>query len=531
MRYSKLAAFTFSLIVAFPAIAQREQRSGGQRGQPAAQAQTPPQPEPSAPSTERFPAPPPEEKSSKTQHVIHVHGTELHYTAIAGTLLLRDEAQKPRASIFYVYYAQDGANPATRPITFAFNGGPGSSSVWLHMGALGPKRVALTPEGQPVPPPYHLLDNQDTALVFSDLVFIDPVTTGYSRNAPGVNPAEFHGLEGDVQEVGEFIRQFLTRYERWESPKFLAGESYGTTRAAALSQYLLSEEGIYLNGITFISSVFNFETISFESGNDLPYILFLPTYTAAAWYHKKLSGDLQSGDLQHAIEEARKFASTTYANALLKGDSLPPAERKQVEQELARFTGLPVQYIDQANLRVNIFQFTKELLKNERETIGRYDSRIVGPDVNVLSENMNYDPSYASVQGAYTAAFNEYVRKELNWQTDLPYEILTSKVRPWNYSPFTNRYVDVGPRLKAAMTQNGFMKVLQANGYYDLATPFFATEYALDHLELSPALRKNISVMYCAAGHMLYLKQSCLDSLHQHMAQMYQSALAANTSN
>ncbi|MGH9582551.1 MAG: S10 family peptidase, partial [Bryobacteraceae bacterium] len=469
-----------------------------------------------------------EEKSSKTQHTVRVNGQELHYTAIAGTLLLRDEAEKPKASIFYVYYALDGTNPAERPITFAFNGGPGSSSVWLHMGALGPRRVPLTPEGQPVPPPYHLVDNQDTALTFTDLVFIDPVTTGYSRSAPGVNPAQFHSLNGDIQEVGDFIRLFLTHYDRWGSPKFLAGESYGTTRASALSQYLLSDEGIYLNGITLISSVLNFQTISFRSGNDLPYILYLPTYTAAAWYHKKLTGDLQSGTVQHAVDQARRFAGTTYASALLRGDTLTAADRKQIVQDLARFTGLPQQFIEDANLRVNIFQFTKELLKSEHETIGRYDSRIAGPDENVLSENMNYDPSYASVHGAYTAAFNEYIRKDLNWKIDIPYEILTSKVQPWNYTPFTNRYVDVGPRLKEAMVKNQFMKVLQANGYFDLATPFYATEYTFDHLGLTPALRENVSMMYCGAGHMLYLKQSCLDSLHQHMAHMYQSALASH---
>jgi carboxypeptidase C (cathepsin A) len=522
----KTSLLILPFLFALPLLAQREQRSPAPQAPPAAS----PQNEHENPSGQnpRYPAPPPEEKSSKTQHVIHVNGQELRYTAIAGTLLLRDEALKPTASVFYVYYAVDNANAGTRPLTFAFNGGPGSSSVWLHMGALGPMRVALTPDGEAVPPPYHLVENQDTALAFTDLVFIDPVTTGYSRNAPGINPAEFHGLEGDLREVGEFIREFLTHYDRWASPKFLAGESYGTTRASALSQYLLSEEGIYLNGITLVSSVLNFQTIAFQSGNDLPYILFLPTYTAAAWYHKKLSGDLQSGTVEHAVDESRRFAGTTYAQALLKGDSLSPAERKQIIQDLARFTGLPPEFIDQANLRVTIFQFTKELLKSERETIGRYDSRIVGPDENVLSNNMDYDPSYANVLGAYTSAFNQYVRKDLNWQTQIPYEILTPKVQPWNYAPFTNRYVDVSPRLKAAMTQNQFMKILQANGYYDLATPFYATEYTFAHMDLSPSLRKNISLFYCGAGHMLYLKQSCLDSLHEHMAQMYRDALSSH---
>ncbi|HEX3685374.1 MAG TPA: peptidase S10 [Bryobacteraceae bacterium] len=476
-------------------------------------------------ANEKFPAPPAEEKTVKTQHVIHVNGQDLHYTAVAGTLLLLKEDGKPKASIFYVSYSLDGADKTARPITFAFNGGPGSSSVWLHIGALGPKRVALTPDGQAVPPPYHLVDNQGTALVFTDIVFIDPVTTGFSRNAPGEDPKQFHGLEGDLAEVGDFIRLYTARYGRWASPKFLAGESYGTTRASALSLYLLEHEGIYLNGITLISSILNFETARFANGNDLPYILFLPTYTASAWYHKKLTGDLQNGDLQHAVEEARKFAGGSYKDALMKGDRLTEAERKDMAQQVARFTGLPAEYVDQANLRVSASRFRKELMRNERKTIGRYDTRLEGVDENAAGEQPDYDPSYAAVQGAFTAAFNEYVRTELNWQTDMPYEVLTGKVQPWNYSDFTNQYVDVAERLRSAMSQNQFMRVLQMNGYYDLATPFFATEYTFDHLGLAPQLRGNVSMHYCDAGHMLYLKQSCLGELHRDMHEFYRGAV------
>lgn len=494
-------------------------------------AQRPPAPEAhpadeKSAAAEKFPAPPAEEKTVKTQHTIHVNGQELHYTAVAGTLLLMKDDGKPKASIFYVSYSLDGADKTKRPITFAFNGGPGSSSVWLHMGALGPKRVELTPDGQAVPPPYHLVDNQGTALVYSDLVFIDPVTTGFSRNAPGEDPRQFHGLEGDVAEVGDFIRLYLSRYERWSSPKFLAGESYGTTRAAALSEYLLEEEGIYLNGITLISSILNFETARFASGNDLPYILFLPTYTAAAWYHKKLSGDLQSGSLEHAVEEARKFAGGPYTDALMKGALLPPDQRRDMVQQVARFTGLSPEYVDESNLRINIMRFTKELLRSEKMTVGRYDSRLEGVDRDAAGEHPEYDPSYAAVQGAFTAAFNDYIRGELNWKTDLPYEILTAKVWPWNYSQFTNEYVDVAERLRAAMSQNQFMKVLQMNGYYDLATPFFATEYTFDHMGLDPKLRGNITLHYCDAGHMLYLKANCLDELHRDMGDLYRGAVA-----
>lgn len=474
---------------------------------------------------EKFPAPPAEEKTVKSQHVIRVNGQELHYTAVAGTLLLLKDDGKPKASMFYVAYALDGADKTKRPVTFAFNGGPGSSSVWLHMGALGPRRVALTPDGQAVPPPYHLIDNQQTALVFTDLVFIDPVTTGFSRHAPGEDPKQFHGLEGDLAEVGEFIRLYTTRYGRWASPKFLAGESYGTTRAAGLSLSLLQNEGMYLNGITLISSILNFETARFAIGNDLPYILFLPTYTTSAWYHKKLSGDLQSGDLRHAAEEARKFAGGAYKDALMKGDKLSDAERKEMVQQVARFTGLPPEYVDQTNVRIPILRFDKELLRSERKTVGRYDSRLEGVDYDAAGEAPEYDPSYAAVQGAFTAAFNEYIRNELNWQTDMPYEILTAKVQPWSYSEFTNQFVDVAERLRSAMSQNQFLHVLQVNGYYDLATPFFATEYTFDHLGLDPKLRGNVSMAYCDAGHMMYLKQNCLDELHNRMAQMYQAAV------
>jgi carboxypeptidase C (cathepsin A) len=488
-----------------------------------AQAKTSAEEKPGA--NEKFPAPPAEEKTVKTQHVIHVNGQDLHYTAVAGTLLLLKDDGKPKASIFYVSYSLDGADKTARPITFAFNGGPGSSSVWLHMGALGPKRVALTPDGQAVPPPYRLVDNQGTALVFTDIVFIDPVTTGFSRHAPGEDPKQFHGLEGDLAEVGEFIRIYTGRYGRWASPKFLAGESYGTTRAAALSLYLLENEGIYLNGITLISTLLNFGTTQFEVGDDLPYVLFLPTYTATAWYHKKLSGDLQGGDLPHAVEEARKFAGGPYKDALMKGDRLTEAERKDMAQQVARFIGLPAEYIDHANLRISASRFRKELMRDERTTIGRYDSRLEGPDEDAAGERPAFDPSYAAVQGAFTAAFNEYVRTELNWQTDMPYEVLTAKVQPWNFSEFTNEYVDVAQRLQSAMSQNRFMRVLQMNGYYDLATPFFATEYTFDHLGLAPQLRGNVTMHYCDAGHMLYLKQSCLEELHRDMHEFYRGAV------
>jgi len=476
-----------------------------------------------AAGSEQFPAPPAVETTSKTKHEITVGGKKLPYSATAGTLVLKKDDGKPWASIFYIAYTRDDVtDSAKRPLTFTFNGGPGSSSVWLHMGALGPKRVAMGSEGEQPAPPYHLIDNEDTALAYTDLVFIDPVTTGFSREAPGENPAQFHSFDGDLESVGEFIRLWTTRNQRWDSPKFLAGESYGTTRASALSQYLLQHHGIYLNGITLISSVMNFQTILFGSGNDLPYILYLPSYTATAWYHKKLPADL--GDLEKAVGEARNFANNEYTVALMKGDKITAAERAQVARQLARLTGLSEDFVQESNLRISIARFTKELLRKERRTVGRYDSRLQGVDYDSAGENPDYDPSYASVQGAYTAAFNEYVRQELKYESDLPYEILTGKVRPWSYKRFENQYVNTAEMLRQAMSQEPHLKVMIANGYYDLATPFFATEYTVNHLGLDPSRSGNINLTYCGAGHMLYTKKSCLDDLSKSMTDFYHRA-------
>lgn len=512
----RLAAIVVVLTISLHAQEHRRPAPGG----PAA---TEPPPA-SAPAT----TPPPAEKTSKTQHSIQIDGKTLAYTATAGTLNLKKD-DKPWASMFYVAYTRDDApnaaqDAAKRPITFAFNGGPGSSSVWLHMGALGPRRVEMGPDGEQPKPPYHLIDNPDTALEFTDLVFIDPVTTGFSRAAPGEQDKQFHGFDGDLESVAEFIRLYLTRAERWRSPKFLAGESYGTTRSAALSQYLLDNDGIYLNGITLISSVLNFETILFSRGNDLPYILFLPSYTAAAWYHKKLPKDLQA-NLEKALGEARRFAGNEYNAALLKGDKLTAPERGTVVHELARLTGLSEQYIDESNLRVPESRFTKELLRDQKKTIGRYDSRLEGQDIDAAGDTPEYDPSYASVQGVFTALFNDYVRADLKYDSDVPYQVLTDKVQPWSYERFQNRYVNVAEMLRQAMTQNPSLRVMIANGYYDLATPFFATEYTANHIGLEPGLSNHISLTYCDAGHMLYTKKSCLDGLHNAMTDFYQKAL------
>jgi carboxypeptidase C (cathepsin A) len=467
--------------------------------------------------------PPPEEKTSQTKHSITIGGQELKYTATAGTVLLKKEDGTATASIFYIAYIKDNVPDQTRrPLTFAFNGGPGSSSVWLQLGALGPKRVMMDPQGNPLPPPYRLVDNEYSILDVTDLVFIDPVSTGFSRAIPETDAKNFHSLTGDLDSVADFIRLYTTRNSRWTSPKFLAGESYGTTRAAALSGHLI-EEGIAFNGVALLSSVLNFESVRFGPGNDLPYELFLPTYTATAWYHKKLPPDLMR-DRQKAIEEAEQFAAHEYTLALMKGDGISSEERAQVVAKLARLTGLAAKYIDDSNLRVPIFHFTKELLRDEHRTVGRYDSRMEGIDFDAVAPSPEYDPSYAGVFAPFTAAWNQYVRADLKWESDLPYEILTGRVRPWNWGDYSNRYVNVSDSLREAMTQNRDLRVFVANGYYDLATPFFSTQYTFNHLGLDPALRDHVSMDFFEAGHMMYTHKPSLERLKADLGKFITSA-------
>jgi carboxypeptidase C (cathepsin A) len=468
----------------------------------------------------------PEDKSVQTKHSVKIGGQEVKYTATTGTMVLKLEDGTPKASIFYVAYTKDDVTDAAkRPITFAFNGGPGAGSLWLHIGALGPRRVEMGDVGNLLPPPYKFVDNDASILDVTDIVFIDPVTTGFSRPAPGEADKQFHGVQEDVQSVGDFIRLWATRNRRWGSPKFLAGESYGTTRAAGLSGYLQQRYGMYLNGIILISTILNFQTAEFDTGNDLPYILYLPTYTAIAWYHKKLPSDMQQGGLQKAVDESRAFATGEYADALMKGDALAAAKRTEVAQKLARLTGISADYIDRADLRIEIQRFDKELMKSERRTVGRLDGRFEGIDSDAAGEQPDYDPSLAAIVGPYTATLNEYVRGELKFESDLPYEFLTGRVRPWNYAPYENRYVNVAETLRRAMTQNPFLHVFVGKGYYDLATPFFAADYTMDHLGLDPTLRPHISGGYYEAGHMMYVHHESLVKLKQDLAQFIQASL------
>jgi len=459
----------------------------------------------------------PESGHSVTHHSISIDGVEIEYTARAGTLELKEESGKEKAHVFFVAYTRDGETDlAKRPITFSFNGGPGSSSVWLHLGALGPRRVRLSEDGWPPPPPYELVDNEGSWLDLTDLVFIDPVTTGYSRPAEGESAEQFHGVAEDVEAVGEFIRLYTTRYRRWASPKYLAGESYGTTRAAGLAGHLQERHGMYLNGIVLVSAILNFQTARFDRGNDLPYVLYLPSYTATAWYHKRLAPELL-GDLRATLDEAEMFARGEYASALLKGDDLGAEERERLVAKLGRYTGLSLDFIERSNLRVEIGRFAKELLRDQRRTVGRLDSRFQGIDLDAAGQSYEYDPSYAAILGPFTGALNHYVRVELGYESDLPYEILTGRVHPWKFGQ-SNRYLNVGETLRQAMTRNPALRVFVACGYYDLATPYFAAEYTFDHLGLDPTLGGHVTLAHYESGHMMYIHHGSLARLKQDVA-------------
>jgi carboxypeptidase C (cathepsin A) len=461
-----------------------------------------------------------------TEHTVTIGGVSIDYEARAGTITLEEEDGTEKANVFFVAYTRAGVDdPAERPIMFCFNGGPGSSSVWLHLGTIGPRRVKMTDEGFAPPPPYQLVDNDQSWLDACDLVFIDPVTTGYSRPADGEDPSQFHGVDEDVEWVAEFIRLYTTRFERWASPKFLAGESYGTTRAAGLAGELQGRHGMYLNGIVLVSSILNFQTARFDVGNDLPYVLFLPTYTATAWYHRQLDDELQA-DLTATLNEVRKFALEEYGPMLSMGDSLPAEQRARLAAKVARYTGLSVEYVEQTNLRIQISRFVKELLRDERRTVGRLDSRFKGIDADAAGDSYEYDASYAAIQGPYTATLNHYVRVELGYENDLPYEILSGRVRPWSYGRRReNRYLNVAGTLRSAMTKNPHLKVYVACGYYDLATPFFASEYTFANLGLDPSLRGNVSFGHFESGHMMYIHLPSLKGLKDDVATFVDGAV------
>ncbi len=461
-----------------------------------------------------------------TDHSITVAGKKLDYTVTTGMLPLKDEFGETQAGIFFIAYTlKNQEEPRKRPLMFSFNGGPGSASVWLHLGALGPKRVLLTDIGDLPAPPYQLVDNEHTWLEETDLVFIDPVGTGYSRPAKKEYEKNYWGLKGDIESVGEFIRMYLTRYERWASPLFLVGESYGTTRAAGLSGYLL-ENGITFNGIVLVSSILSFLTTRSFKANDLPPILFLPTYTATAWYHKRLAPDLQ-GDLQTALGESERYAMGPYAAALSKGSALPDNERAEVIKQLARLTGLRPEFIDYSDLRVNIHEFCKELLRDQKRTVGRLDSRFKGIDERATGVTPDADPTVDRIRAPYTSMFNDYVRRSLGYKTDVPYNILGKIYEKWEWGNAGQGMPDTSEALRNAMSRNPHMKIFVASGYYDLATPYFATMYTLDHLGLDAELRSNITTAEYEAGHMMYIHRDSLEKLKREVSAFIDSAVAS----
>ncbi len=447
----------------------------------------------------------PVENTSVTHHSAQVGGQTINYTATAATYVIRDDAGKPKATFFFVAYTKDGvSDPSTRPIAFVYNGGPGSASLFTHMG-MGPRRVVLTADGHGMPAPYRVEDNRDSFLDATDLVFVDAIGTGYSRPATGQDPSQFYGVVKDANAFSDFIYQYITRNERWSSPKFLIGESYGTTRSAELAYVLQHRHEMYLNGIVLVSSM------AFASwGADDRDIYFLPTYVTTAWYHHLLAPDLQALSVAQIAQKARAFAHGEYAQALEKGDEISPEEKQKVVTDMARLTGLKPSYIEEANLRVSSFRWFKELMRDKRLTVGRLDSRFTGMDRDAAGERDEYDPSEASYEGAFTATFQDYMRRELKWDSDMNY-LVSGNVRPWDMSTLS----EVGENLRSAMTEESSLKVLVVCGYYDVATPFNGIEETVSHMMLEPSIRKNISFDYYQSGHMVYINQKSDDKLHK----------------
>ena len=461
---------------------------------------------------ESTPNPITEEAPITTAHELVLDATTLRYSATVGKMPLKDETGKIAAQLFYTAYTLDTElDSAERPLIFVFNGGPGSASIWLHMGALGPRRVDMGVDGFMPAPPFCLIDNAHTWLDLGDLVFIAPVGTGYSRASDPADNEKYWGLEADLEAVGEFIRLYLSRNKRWTSPLYLAGESYGTTRAAGLAGHLI-DRGIAFNGVVLLSTVMNFQTLRFTKANDLPYALYLPSFCAAAHYHAKLDAELQARDLRELLREVADWSESAYTVALTQGDRLDEAAAQEIARTLSRYTGLSERFIIGADLRINIMSFCKELLRDEKRAVGRLDSRFVGIMASAEGASFDFDPSMHAIVPPYTAVYNQYVREALGYESDLNYEILSFEVnRNWQYEG--GQFPDTSEGLRAAFAKNPFMRVLVGQGIYDLATPFQAAYYSLSHMGLDASLRDQITIAEYEAGHMMYLHEPSLAKL------------------
>ena len=439
-----------------------------------------------------------------THHTVRLPNGELRYTATTGMLPIRNDSSGViEGSMFFVAYTRDGvADQAKRPLLIAFNGGPGSSSVWLHLGAFGPRRVRLMADGSAPAPPYGVEDNPQTLLDQTDIVFVDPVGTGYSRAARPELGAKFWGLDEDIAAMGEFIRLYLTRYARWSSPLFIGGESYGTTRATGLSGYL-ADRGITLNGIILLSTVIDRAASSMDRTNGVGFVNFLPSYAATAWYHHRLPAELQAKTVEQVMEEAKRWAVTEYGPALVMGARLTAEQRAPIVRQLARYTGLSEQFVADNDMRVTLSRFNHELLHGEHRVVGRLDSRFTTYDLDPGADEVQLDPSEATIRNTFTPAWNDYVRRELKYRNDDVYYILGGGIGRWRYPQ--NQYADVSPSIERAFTKNPYLRLYVAMGYYDMATPYFAVEYTLGQLRLAPEVRANIATDYFAAGHMMYI--------------------------
>src|SRR5580658_4324519 len=459
-----------------------------------------------------------------THHQATVNGKTFSYTATTGRLPIKRDDGKIEAEMFFVAYTLDGQEAGSRPLTFAFNGGPGSASVWLHMGAVGPKRVVLQPNGFMPAAPYHLEDNPDTLLDQSDIVMVDAMATGYSRAATAELTKKFLGVKGDIQAFGEFILLYLSRFDRWNSPLFLLGESYGTTRAAGLAGYL-ADHGIAFNGVTLLSMAVDFQTLEWNNSNDMPYSLLVPTFNMIAGYHHKLSADLTQ-DVARTREEVVRWSANDYALALGKGDAMTAEERRKIVEQLSRYIGLRPEVIEAHDLRIDVPTFTKELLLDQKLITGRLDGRFSSPNPG---DDRFYDPTSAAILPPYTSAFNHYLRTELNYKIDMPYRVFAYDqpgFQTWEWGNAVEGFPSTAGGLRSAMIKNPYMKVLVMEGYYDLATPFTAANWTMDHLDLDAKYRQNISYATYKAGHMVYVDRAEHDKMKKDLVDFMEKCLA-----